>query len=62
MPTTMVQITAESSRDDLATCVRHLNDQARRELRYDRQGRPNPRWADLHRNMDLLVSAILATP
>jgi hypothetical protein len=62
MTETMVQITADSSRDDLVTCIGHINDQAKRELRWDNLGRPNARWAALHANLDLLVAAILNAP
>jgi hypothetical protein len=56
----MLTIAPDSTRDDLATRVHRLNDQAKRELTRDSLGRPNARWAALHADIDRVLTAMLA--
>ena len=62
MVTTMVHVTPDSTRGDLETCMAHLNAEAKRCLRYDRQGRPNQRWTDLHANLNAILTSWETAP
>lgn len=51
----MVTIAEGPTRADLALCMTHLATEAARCSSRDNLGRENPRWRDLHANLDLML-------
>lgn len=54
--TTFVHPTPDSTRDDLAATMAHLCDQAKELRRRGYAGTASQRYADLHANIDVLLS------
>lgn len=54
---TLVHVTPDSTRADLAESMRHLNDRAKRTLRLTPQGSENPEWAAVHDNLNAMLTA-----
>ena len=58
----MVMVTDDSTREDLALCLANLNEQAKFEGRRGYVGTRGQRYADLHANMDMILTELLARP
>lgn len=58
----MVTVTDDSTRDDLALCLTNLCEQARFEARRGYAGVMGQRYADLHANINLVLTELLARP
>lgn len=56
----MVTVTDDSTREDLALCLANLNEQAKFEGRRGYVGTRGQRYADLHANIDLILTELLA--
>ena len=56
----MVMVDDDSTREDLALCLTNLVEQARREARRGYSGIMGKRYADLHANIDLILTELLA--
>lgn len=56
----MVMVTDDSTREDLALCLTNLVEQAKHEARRGYSGIMGKRYADLHANIDLILTELLA--